>query len=93
MAEIVAPGAPPARSTRSWRGRAYTPTDPARACRQEPRLFPLLTLLRSSNHRHCSHPHKSAAQRTAGAPTPKNLAVGSRLKISMHAEKKGQKTP
>ena len=51
MAEIDAPGAPPARSTRSWRGPAYAPApriDPARACRQEPQLFPLLTLPRSS---------------------------------------------
>ena len=67
--------APPAPA----RGPAYSPaprTDPARACRQEPRLFPLLTLARSSIDRHRGHPHKSAAQRTAGAPTPMNLGVG-----------------
>ena len=81
--------APPAPA----RGPAYSPaprTDPARACRQEPRLFPLLTLARSSIDRHRGHPHKSAAQRTAGAPTPMNLGVRHRSQ-RMRAEKKVHK--
>ena len=81
--------APPAPA----RGTAYSPaprTDPARACRQEPRLFPLLTLARSSIDRHRGHPHKSAAQRTAGAPTPMNLGVRHRSQ-RMRAEKKVHK--
>ena len=45
--QVRLPPAPPAPA----RGPAYAPAsriDPARACRQEPRLFPLLTLPRSS---------------------------------------------
>ena len=88
--QVRLPPAPPAPA----RGPAYAPApriDPARACRQEPRLFPLLTLPRSSIGTAASRT-RAHAQRAAGAPTPKNLAVGSRLKICT-LERRDRMTP